>query len=134
MDKRRRFSPPVVGGSSLLVMFAVLCLTVFALLALSTVQADRRLSDASARSVEAYYEADCRAEEILARIRAGEILEGVTEAEGVYTYVCEISDTQELRVSVQVKDGSWVVIQWSAVSTADWQEDDSLDLWDGETP
>lgn len=134
MDKRRRFSPPVVGGSSLLVMFAVLCLTVFALLALSTVQADRRLSDASARSVEAYYAADCRAEEILAEIRAGKIPEGVTEADGIYTYVCEISDTQDLRVSVQVKDGNWAVLQWSAVSTADWQEDDSLDLWDGETP
>lgn len=134
MDKRRRFSPPVVGGSSLLVMFAVLCLTVFALLALSTVQADRRLSDASARSVEAYYEADCRAEEIFARIRAGETPEGVTEADGVYTYGCEISGTQELRVSVQVKDGSWIVLQWSTVSTADWQEDDSLDLWDGATP
>lgn len=132
MDKRRRFSPPVVGGSSLLVMFAVLCLTVFALLALSTVQADRRLSDASARSVEVYYEADCRAEEILARLRAGEIPAGVTETDGVYTYACAISDTQELRVSVREDGGDWTVLQWQAVSTADWQEDDSLDLWDGE--
>lgn len=30
---------PVIGGSSLLVIFAVLCLTVFALLGLSTAQA-----------------------------------------------------------------------------------------------
>ena len=132
MNKRRRFSPPVVGGSSLLVMFAVLCLTVFALLALSTVQADQRLSDASARSVEAYYEADCRAEAILARLRAGEIPAEVTEADGVYTYACAVSDTQELRVSVQVKDGDWTVLQWNTVSTADWQEDDSLNLWNGE--
>lgn len=134
MDKRRRFSPPVVGGSSLLVMFAVLCLTVFALLALSTVQADRRLSDASVRSVEVYYEADCRAEEILARLRAGEIPAGVTETDGVYTYACAISDTQELRVSVREDGGDWTVLQWQAASTADWQEDGSLDLWDGEQP
>lgn len=134
MDKRRRFSPPVVGGSSLLVMFAVLCLTVFALLALSTVQADRRLSDTSARSVEAYYEADCRAEEILAQLRTGSTPAGVSEKDGVYTYACTISDTQELRVSVREDAGSWTVLQWQAISTADWQEDDSLNLWDGEKP
>lgn len=47
MNKEDRFSPPAVGGISLLVAFAVLCLTVFALLSLSTVQAQKRLSDAS---------------------------------------------------------------------------------------
>lgn len=40
MNERQRFSPPAVGGSSLLVIFAVLCLTVFAMLSLSTVQAN----------------------------------------------------------------------------------------------
>lgn len=131
MDKRRRFSPPAVGGSSLLVMFAVLCLTVFALLALSAVQAERRLADASARTVEAYYEADGRAEEILSRLRAGEIPEGVTENGGVYTYACTVSDTQELRVAVRQEADVWTVLRWQAVSTADWKEDESLDLWDG---
>lgn len=59
MSERRRFSPPTVGGSSLLVIFAVLCLTVFALLSLSTVQADGRLSQTSAEAAQAYYAADC---------------------------------------------------------------------------
>lgn len=45
MDEHR-FSPPAVGGSSLLISFAVLCFTIFALLALETVQAGKRLSDA----------------------------------------------------------------------------------------
>lgn len=35
---------PMVGGSSLLVIFAVLCLTVFAMLSLTQAQADRRLA------------------------------------------------------------------------------------------
>ena len=52
MDEKR-FAAPAVGGSSLLVIFAVLCLTVFALLGLSTVRADGRLSDASAKAVSA---------------------------------------------------------------------------------
>ena len=57
MDEKR-FSAPIVGGSSLLVIFAVLCLTVFALLGLSTVQAGGRLSEASAEAVSAYYAGD----------------------------------------------------------------------------
>ena len=52
--------------------FAVLCLTVFAVLSLTTVQADARLAEASARAVEEYYAADCAAQEILARLRNGE--------------------------------------------------------------
>ena len=40
--KKERFSPPAVGGISLLAVFAVLCLTIFALLSLATVGADGR--------------------------------------------------------------------------------------------
>ena len=76
MDSKRRFTPPPVGGVSLLVVFAVLCLTVFALLSLSTVRADDRLSQASARAVSGYYAADCQAQEVLARLRAGELYRG----------------------------------------------------------
>ncbi len=82
-EKQKRFSPPAVGGISLLAAFAVLCLTVFALLCLSTVRADIRLADAAALSVEEYYAADCEAQEILVRLRAGEMPEGVTHSEGV---------------------------------------------------
>ena len=131
MDRKRRFSPPVVGGSSLLTVFAVLCLTVFALLSLSTVLADGRLSDLSAQAVTDYYEADCRAEEIFAKLRAGEIPAEVTETDGVYSYACPVSDTQTLLVSVQEQRTGWAVVQWKTVSTADWQEDESLNLWDG---
>ena len=42
-EKRSGFSFPVVGGTSLLVMFAVLCLITFAVLSLSTVKAGDRL-------------------------------------------------------------------------------------------
>ena len=48
MKRNHSISTPTVGGSSLLVIFAVLCLTVFALLSLSTVQAEKRMADASA--------------------------------------------------------------------------------------
>ena len=56
MDRKRTF-PPIVGISSLLVIFSALCLTVFTLLTISTARAERRLSDVSAEAVSAYYNA-----------------------------------------------------------------------------
>lgn len=132
MNERQRFSPPAVGGSSLLVIFAVLCLTVFAMLALSTVQANGRLSDASAEAVTAYYAADAQAEAILAQLRAGRVPEDVTVTGETCTYTCPISDTQALEVEVRVNGTDYEVLRWQSVSTADWQADESLHVWDGQ--
>lgn len=131
MDKDTRMKPPIVGGSSLLVIFAVLCLTVFALLGLSTVQAGGRLSQSTAQAVSAYYEADCQAEEIFARLRSGELPEGVIHSDTVYSYTCPISDTQQLRVELEKAADGWTVLRWQAESTADWKPSDSLHVWDG---
>ena len=132
MDKKHRFSFPAMGGSSLLVIFAVLCLTVFALLGLSTVQAGQRLSNASAEAVESYYQADARAEEILARLRCGEVPEGVTVWDDRYVYECPISETRSLQVEVRLSGEEYTVLRWQAVSSVDWQADDSLLVWSGE--
>ena len=138
MDKqKKRFSPPAVGGISLLVVFAVLCLTVFALLSLTTVQADVRLADASAQAAADYYAADLEAQTILARLRNGGRPEGVTfTGSGLLRaeYACRISDTQELQVSVILQGISgreYVIERWQAVPSAEWESDESLDLWDG---
>ncbi|MCI5499950.1 MAG: hypothetical protein MR419_10575 [Clostridiales bacterium] len=131
MRNEQRFSPPAVGGISLLTVFAVLCLTIFALLSLTTVQANGRLSEAAAQATTNYYAADCQAQEILARLRAGEVPEGVKQRGDLYTYVCPISSTQELRVAVQVQGTDYTVLQWQTSPTGVWKTDNSLDLWDG---
>ena len=104
---------------------------VFALLGLSTVQAGERLSQKTARAVTDYYQADCEAEELFARLRAGEVPAGVTQEDDTYSYTCPISDTQQLRVTLQKQGGDWAVLRWQAESTVDWETDDGLDLWDG---
>lgn len=138
--KREIFSPPAVGGISLLVAFAVLCLTVFALLSLTTVQADGRLADASARAVEDYYAADCAAQEILARLRNGETpLEVTSHPEDSwhdplavrYTYEVPISDSQELQVEVLLDGEDYEILRWQAQYTGEWETVENLDLWDG---
>ena len=131
MDKRSFRAPVTVGAASLLTVFAVLCLDIFALLTLSTVSANERLSEASRASVEAYYAADCRAEEILAEIRAGKTPEGVTLSGDIYSYTCPISETQALAVTVRAEGGNYEILRWQAVSTVDWAGDDSLPIWDG---
>ncbi len=128
----KREAPPAIGGSSLLVIFAVLCLTIFALLGLSTVQADRRLAEASQEAVKNYYEADAQAELILAKLRQGILPEGVEKKyESVYCYQCKVSDVQELQVEVLITGSEYEILRWQLTSTAEWEEEDNLNLWNG---
>lgn len=139
--KKESFSPPAVGGSSLLVVFAVLCLTVFALLSLTTVRADVRLAEASAKAVSDYYAADCQAQEILARLRNGEepedlelslsIAEYPGRIEYTYAYTVPISDTRNLEVEVLLSGADYTVLRWQAAPAQEWESDDMLELWDG---
>lgn len=130
MKKKERISPPAIGGSSLLVIFAVLCLTVFTLLALSTAEAEKRLSDAAAEAAAAYYEADLKAEEIFARLRAGEHPSGVSEAGGLYSYTCPVTEHQTLMVQLQKEQDSWRVLRWQVEAHPE-QISQTLPVWDG---
>ncbi len=127
---RKSDTPAAVGGSSLLVIFAVLCLTVFALLSLSTVQADGRLSAISAEATKNYYDADTKAEEILSELRNGIVPEGVEKDGDVYRYSCYVSDTQILKVTVCLKENGYEVLQWQTESCTEWEADESIKVWD----
>jgi hypothetical protein len=124
-------SMPMVGGSSLLVIFSVLCLTMFALLSMSEVQAYGRLSDKSAESAEAYYAADCEAQQILAQLRSGELPPEVTVQGNEYYYVCTVSDTQQLEVEVRIDGSAYTILRWQTVSVAEWEPDYGLSVWNG---
>ena len=124
-------APPAVGGSSLLVIFAVLCLTIFALLSLSMVQADSRMAEASYKAVQDFYEADAEAERILAKLRQGDLPENVTNEGNLYRYTCRVSELQALEVEVEITEASYRVLRWQMVSTTEWEADDSMNVWDG---
>lgn len=135
---KERLSTPTVGASSLLTVFAVLCLTVFALLALSTVQADMRLSDASAQAVSDYYAADCAAQEIFTQIKSGENiaslpLDEVSKSSGGahYAYTVKISDSQELQVEIAEQQGHYSILKWQAAPSQAWENDENIEVWDG---
>lgn len=130
MKKREPISPPSIGGTSLLVIFAVLCLTVFSLLSLSTVLAEKRMADASLESVIAYYEADLQAQKIFARLRSGEQVPNVEISGEFVGYRCPISENQQLEVQLEKKNDTWTVIRWQAVANPE-AADDAIAVWDG---
>lgn len=113
-------------------IFAVICLVVFALLSVSTVQADGRLSKAQADAVSDYYVADCRAEEILAQLRSGTVPDGVRCEGNIYRYECPVSQTQVLKVAVEISGTNYTILEWCTESSAQWEEHNSLDVWGAE--
>lgn len=121
--------PSAVGLSSLLVIFAVLCLTVFSLLCLSAVHANDRLAERSRQATLDYYAADCCAEELLAQLRAGHT--DMTPQDGVYRYSCALSETQILTVKVEVRGADYKILQWQTQSITNWQADEKLYVWTG---
>ena len=73
-----------------------------------------------------------QAEAVLACLRSGQMPQGVTADGDGYTYTCPISDTQALEVRVRLEGDDWTVLRWQAVSTAQWEAEESLDLWSGD--
>lgn len=126
--KQKQERLPLVGVSALLTVFAVLCLTVFALLSLSTALAEQRLNQATLEAVEEYYAAEEEAQEILARLRSGEQVPGVEEREGSFCYSVAVAEDQVLQV--EVERGSWKVLRWQTVVRSS-EEEPGLPVWDG---
>ena len=132
MGEGRRFSGGTPGVASLMVIFAVLCAATFAVLAVTTAMAGQRLSETSNGSVLNYYKADCDAERILAEIRGGRIPEGVECTGDIYTYACRISDNRELEVAVKFTGEEYNVLQWQAVNTNVWENEEDVIVWQGD--
>jgi len=133
-----------VGSASIVLMFAILCLTIFSLITFVVAVNEKNLIDVKVNLVTGYYEADTLAEHILADILAAEtipdsirgvnIYSGWDDDRGVETkyFFCHISDIKALYVNLTVKDGSFDILSWRMYDTDDWEYDDSLNVWTGE--
>ena len=121
--------PTGLGISSLLVIFAVLCLSVFVMLSVSSLQIQQSLNQSAQQSVTGYYAADSCAQEILAQLRSGQIPEGVHRENDLYRYQCAISQNRILAVTVRVSGADYEILQWQAVTTVSWQPEEKLPVW-----
>lgn len=132
-----------VGSASVVLVFAVLCLTVFSLITYVVAGNDKALVDAEASLVIGYYEADALAEHILAEILISdpipEAVRGIDididqhEFQGAKSvrFLCPISDNKELYVHVVIREGFYDILTWRMRDTDDWEFDDTINVWGG---
>lgn len=140
-----------IGSASLVMIFAVLCLTVFAVLSFETAAYEQKLAHKAADAAGAYYIADGIAEErylaictLLKTTQNPEEAYEALAAQGVAVergadgcslhYSVSIDAMQELQVTLSVQsDGTVRVLQWQTAAAVPWEYEENLQVWDGET-
>ena len=70
-EKNGRSAGMHVGSASIVMIFAILCLTVFSTLSFVTANHERSLAEKSALAVQQYYDADWQCEEIYEQMFTG---------------------------------------------------------------
>ncbi|MCL2819834.1 MAG: hypothetical protein FWD38_03255 [Oscillospiraceae bacterium] len=144
-----------VGSASIVLVFAVLCLTVFSLITFVVAGNEKNLVGAKAETVTGYYRTDTLAELILADIiaaandgnaadnktgnipgiiRETEIHKSFDETRNTETvyFFCDISDTKALFVNISINNDSFDILSWRMYDRNDWESDDSVNVWTGD--
>lgn len=143
MSKGKRALGMNVGSASIVMIFAVLCLTIFSTLSFVTAHHEQNLARKSAQAVQQYYQADwqceARYQEILEQLRNGvqpADLNGVevTPDGGGYRicYAEPIDEQQQLEVSLYYKETELTIEQWNATAIHPWEYSEDIAVWDGE--
>ena len=124
----------VSGAVSLVMIFCVLCLTVFSVLTLAAADRESKLSKMTARNAAEYYRADRDATVIAAALRNGGPLPADVEVvwEGdTASFRLPVGDTLGLDVALSVQGGAYEILRWQTVYSGSWEPDEFLNLWDG---
>ena len=143
-----------VGYVSVMLIFAVICLTIFAVFSFKAAVSSDRMDDRSGEFLKQYYAADSSAKETLSMLNdlaleaadafdfeeelamsAGKI-EGVSArstAGGVLmSYAVAINERQELAVGVVFShDGKYQIKTWRTQNTGSESSGNGLNVWDG---
>ena len=134
-----------IGGSSILVIFVLLCITTFATLAMVSATASFRLATQVARAADDFFAAENIAEEKLAEI-SGIIMSengrdfqlqiedlGAMYYDGVISYSISVNESLRLDVRLQVNGTSLKVLSWVQVAIFDPAEygGGGITLWPG---
>ena len=134
----------VSGAVSLVMIFCVLCLMVFATLTYVTADRERQLAELTAERAAEYYAADAEATRIVAALSRGETPDAdvvwsndghsaALQPEGsIADFGVPINDTQELHVRAALRDGACEILDWSTAYAGDWETNDTIDIWDGD--
>jgi len=127
-----------IGSASIVLVFTVLCFTIFALISYSAAGNYKALTEAEARMVKSYYEADTLAERILAEILESDTIPAsihgveikIQQDCDLMTEIVEFSvktnEEKELYVKLAFFVDTYDILSWRIRSTKEWRVDDSL--------
>ena len=125
--------PIRLGPLALLLAVISICLTILAILSFTTGQADMRLAERYAATVQERYALEAEGQEYVALVNRGSAPEsGQEEISGQLGSL--VHETGELQLKFTLKknrNGSYDITAWKFIR--DWEEDTSLDnIWTGE--
>ena len=124
--KKRSYPPFNMGISLMLVTFLVLCMVIFAALSLSGALKDYRYSKQNALRTSAYYEANNKAEVILAELYENPPKD---QSENRLEYLIPIDEDEGLQVVLDVisfDKPEYQIVTWKQISTKEWSGSDTL--------
>ncbi len=154
MAKGNRESGIQIGTASLILIFVVLTLVIFALLSVTSALADNRLTERTEAWITGYYKADLEAERRMAALdKLAE--EGVKSGGDFATYMKEhspydydittgiadfkvkINENANLEVQARffpdyVEGKHFEIEKWQEVNAREYNIDDSMPVWNGE--
>ena len=124
-----------VGSASIVLVFAVLCLTIFSLISFIVTQNTKALIDAESRFVIGYYQADTKAEIILAELLRAETIPATIQGidinieqdfdmmADIVNFSCPIinTDYKDLFVRVMLEENTYSILSWRVVDNAGWE-------------
>ena len=138
-----------VGSASVIMVFAVLCLTIFSVLSLMTSNSDLRLSRRASKSIEDYYYAEYLAEgrvidikerlretgkpeDLLKNMDGVEVFESGTKT--AIRFIQTVDSRRNLHVELALYPNKTLsVTGWKLIpNDSDWSPDDGISVWVGE--
>ncbi len=128
-----------VGSVSLILIFCVLCLTIFSLLTLSFARSESALTQKLADSVQNYYAADMKATQALAELEqalsSGEqpaIASGLemnysqTDQGLLVSFLSHIDRQRSIAITAVYIGGSFDILRWQETENAYWSPDNTI--------
>lgn len=117
-----------IGSASIIMVFAVLALTVFAVLSFVTANNEKKLAEKAKDAAVSYYDADSRA----ARKVNGFISDGyLPDFAETYSFTEDIDGKQELCVTLYDTGSGIAIHEWLVAPAGEWTPDEHLNVFTG---
>lgn len=126
-----------VGLTTLIMIFAVLCIVVFSVLTYKTALYEKKLAVKTANATKEYYAADYKANEVMEQLKSrldkGKGIDSLVSYNnsGKIKYSVKINDNSNLNVELKNNGKKLKIIRWEITTTKTEKFDDTLKLWDG---